>query len=157
MRGLGGEQWKCILSFNSFLPLSTLKDNPELTVPILEPNFSTSQCHYHVINIDISHLFFYIYFKRKIAPLQLCCQWLEIRVGVLAVSTRDPCGQHSAMRVTKVIYQTGYKTEEKFTLWPKALTTWFDDLCISETAYSNLRIWSQHLITCHWRLVFNSW
>lgn len=51
MRGLGGEQWKCILSFNSFLPLSTLKDNPELTVPILEPNFSTSQCHYHVTQV----------------------------------------------------------------------------------------------------------
>lgn len=39
------------LVFNSFLPLSTLKDNPELTVPILEPNFSTSQCHYHVTQV----------------------------------------------------------------------------------------------------------
>ena len=39
------------LVFNSFLPLSTLKDYPQLTVPILEPNFSTSQCHYHVTQV----------------------------------------------------------------------------------------------------------
>lgn len=51
-------EMRLVLFFNSLLPLSALKDNSELTVPFQDPNFSISQCHYHLT--QVGNVIFYL-------------------------------------------------------------------------------------------------